>query len=263
MQMKKFVEQFDKTILGGVLTRLYFSRRGNKNFKHQIQKLNHSFSVQYQKNDESFLNVLADKYGTDKGEVSSESNPYYWPSHSYTDFYSLIFGLRRNDVKSVVECGLGNFNTTLAASMDARGGPGASLKMWRDYFPAASIIGCDIDSSILFSEQRIKTFYCDQTSAESIKKFLQNAEIASGSVDVIIDDGLHEFDAGVCFFENMIRCLSSDGVYIIEDVKHSDMVKYKNYFCENSASFETRFIFMKSPLRYWGDDNNLICITKK
>lgn len=61
----------------------------------------------------------------------------------------------------------------------------------------------------------------------------------------------------------MVGCLRSDGIYIIEDVSHSDIVKYKKYFCENSASFDARFVYLKSPLRNWGDDNNLICITRK
>ena len=92
---------------------------------------------------------------------------------------------------------------------------------------------------------------------------MKEAEIIEGSVDIIIDDGLHEYYAGISFFENMIRCLRSDGIYIIEDVIHSDILKYKNYFCENSFSFDAKFIYLKSPLRIWGDDNNLICITRK
>lgn len=147
--------------------------------------------------------------------------------------------------------------------MGIDGKPGASLRMWRDYFPSANIVGCDIDKDILFSEERIKTFFCDQTSSESVNNFLKNAEITEGSVDIIIDDGLHEYHAGICFFENMIGSLRNDGIYIIEDVTHSDIIKYKNYFSENNASFDARFIFLKSPLRNYGDDNNLICITRK
>ena len=263
MQIKKLIGKLDRILLGGLLTRLYVAQRENKWVKYQTQYFNYGFNVQYQKNDSSSLNIFADRYGSDKGEVQPDSNPYKWPSHNYADFYSLAFGLRRNDVKNVIECGLGTNNPTLASSMGIDGKPGASLRMWRDYFPTANIIGCDIDSDILFSEERIKTFHCDQTSTNSINNFIKKAEIIKDSVDIIIDDGLHEYYAGVCFFENMVGCLRSDGIYIIEDVSHSDIVKYKKYFCENSASFDARFVYLKSPLRNRGDDNNLICITRK
>ncbi len=235
----------------------------NNSIGHKNDVFNYGFYIQYLKNDSSLLNTLSDKYGSDKGEVSSNLNPYPWPSHNYTDFYSLVFGLRRNEVKTVVECGIGTNNPALKSSMGVAGKPGASLRLWKEYFPNANILGCDIDDDILFSEERINTFHCDQTSPESIKSFLSNAEIIEGSVDIIIDDGLHEYYAGVCFFENIIASLRLDGIYIIEDVTHDDIIKYKNYFYENNAAFEARFVFLKSPLRTWGDDNNLICITRK
>ena len=117
--------------------------------------------------------MLADKYGSDKGEVLPESNPYRWPSHSYADFYGLVFGIRRNDIKNVIECGLGTNNPNLKSSMGIDGKPGASLRMWRDFFPSANVIGCDIDKEVLFSEDRINTYFCDQTSSESINNFVK------------------------------------------------------------------------------------------
>ena len=38
--------------------------------------------------------------------------------------------------------------------------------------------------------------------------------------DVIVDDGLHQFHANVCFFENSIHKLKDDGIFIIEDVEN-------------------------------------------
>lgn len=267
MLIKKLVGKLDRVLLGGILSRIrkriILYSNANKGINHKIKQLNYGFDVQYQKYDNSLLNILADKYGSDKGEVSADQNPYKWASHNYVDFYSLAFGLRRNDVKTLIECGLGTNNPTLKSSMGIDGKPGASLRMWRDYFPSAQIIGCDIDSDILFEEERIRTFYCDQTSSDSINTFLKNSEIFKDSIDIIIDDGLHEYHAGICFFENMIEYLRKDGLYIIEDVIHRDIVKYKNYFCENSASFSANFIFLKTPFRPLGGSNNLICITRK
>lgn len=235
----------------------------DKSISNKTSIFNYGILVQYKKYDESLINSLCDKYGSDKGEVTPISNPYNWPSHNYADFYNLAFGLRRNDVRSVVECGLGTNNPDLESSMGVHGKPGASLRLWRDYFPNANVIGCDIDKDILFKEDRITTFYCDQTSSDSIQKFSSDAELLEDSVDIIIDDGLHKFFAGKCFFENMISLLRSDGIYIIEDVTHKDIIQYKEYFAELGETYEARFVYLKSPHRAMGDDNNLICITKK
>jgi len=39
------------------------------------------------------------------------------------------------------------------------------------------------------------------------------------SFDIIIEDGLHEFDANLIFLENSLHKLTNDGVYICEDLK--------------------------------------------
>jgi SAM-dependent methyltransferase len=96
--------------------------------------------------------------------------------------------------------------------MGAGGTPGASLRGWRAFFPQAQIFGADIDRRILFQEDRIATFHCDQTSVTSI------AQIPETGFDIVIEDGLHEFDANVCFFENFVSRLNSGGIFIIEDI---------------------------------------------
>ncbi len=61
----------------------------------------------------------------------------------------------------------------------------------------------------------------------------------------------------------MIKSLRSDGIYIIEDVNHRDAIKYKTFFLKKSDLFDAKFVYLKSPFRRFGDDNNLICVTKK
>jgi predicted methyltransferase len=46
--------------------------------------------------------------------------------------------------------------------------------------------------------------------------------------DIIIDDGLHTFDANVCFFENSIHKLSDNGYYIIEDIQNSELILFNS-----------------------------------
>jgi hypothetical protein len=45
--------------------------------------------------------------------------------------------------------------------MSGGGKPGASLYVWRDFFPNAYIFGADIDKEVLFNDKRITTGYID------------------------------------------------------------------------------------------------------
>ena len=100
--------------------------------------------------------------------------------------------------------------------MTSRGKPGASLRVWRDYFTNSLIYGADIDKNILFEEDRIKTFYVDQLNEFSIKEMWSN--INKSNFDIILDDGLHTFEAGITLFLNSFNKLRKNGIYIIEDV---------------------------------------------
>jgi hypothetical protein len=50
------------------------------------------------------------------------------------------------------------------------------------------------------------------------------------SFDLMIDDGLHEFDAGSCLFTHSIHKLAPKGIYVIEDVKATDLAGYRQFF---------------------------------
>jgi hypothetical protein len=113
------------------------------------------------------LSLLCDLYGSDKGSLCGRT------AHTYTSFYEYLFSNIRSDVKLVLECGLGTNNPNIPSNMGKNGQPGASLRVWRDYFPNAQIIGVDIDKDILFTENRIETRYIDQTSSETIMEFFQ------------------------------------------------------------------------------------------
>lgn len=245
--------------------RLAAKRLERKVLNHQRCALRHSYLVQYMKDDTSEMNVLCDRYGSDKGEVKSGGHPYPWPSHNYADFYESIFHLRKNDVALVIECGLGSNDPDMVSSMGIDGRPGASLRLWRDYFPKARIIGVDIDTGILFSEDRISTFECDQTSRASIETFVEKADLVEESADIIIDDGLHRFHAGRSFFEGMIKYLSPQGVYVIEDVAPADMPLYKDYFLDmaRSSQYAAQFVSLWTPEKPVCGDNQLVVVRKK
>ena len=218
-------------LLGGLLSRLHHFLNGTSEGKY-IQRFSlcfsNSYTVYYQKNLSCVLSELCDKYGSDKGEIVKFGHPYPWTPHTYADFYSRIFGTYRLHIKKVFECGLGTNTPTIPSNMGITGKPGASLRVWRDYFPNAIVFGADIDQDVLFEEERIKTFYVDQTCPRSINKLWQSVEI--DDFDLILDDGLHTFEAGICMFENSISKLSQNGIYVIEDVGFSSLFKFKDYF---------------------------------
>jgi hypothetical protein len=156
------------------------------------------------------------RHGSDKGSMAGTA----W--HNYTPFYHSIWESRQTDALRVFEMGLGTNNTDLPSNMGADGKPGASLRGWAEYFPNSKVFGADIDRDILFQEERIDTYYCDQTSATDIAALWSQGPLAA-PFDIIIDDGLHTFSANNTFFENSIYKLAIGGVYVIEDVRAEDI----------------------------------------
>lgn len=149
--------------------------------------------------------------------------------HNYTTLYSVLFSPSRNERLRVFELGMGTNNTDVASNMGEKGVPGASLRGWKKFFPNAAVFGADIDARILFQEERIKTFQCDQTDPESIKRLWAHEELRE-EFDIIIEDGLHELQANKCFFENSIHKLRKGGFYIAEDLARSLGKEYAAYF---------------------------------
>ena len=210
----------------------------------------------YQEKPISVLNSLCDKYGSDKGSVSYVSEYYNWPPHTYCDYYSIIFENLRNSVSKVFECGIGTNNPDKISSMGVNGKPGASLRVWRDYFPNAMIYGADIDVEILFEEDRIKTGYIDQLNEFEIINYWE--KVGEKNFDIMIDDGLHTFDAGVKLFEFSFDKLKDGGYYIIEDVSVGDIVKFKNYF--KSKSYRAEYVLLNRDVSMI--DNCLVVVRK-
>ncbi len=221
------------------------------------ENFDNHYSVYYKRNSPSLLNFLCDKYGSDKGEIEKTGHPYPWPSHTYADFIERHFGHCRGFIQHVFECGLGTNNPGLPSNMTASGRPGASLRVWRDYFPRAEIIGADIDRNVLFNEDRIKTFYCDQTSPDSIGDLWKS--VGDKDFDLMIDDGLHTFAAGATLLENSFHRLREGGVYIIEDVGIQDLMSYKEYFLSRNYNYDFVNLWRKN-MRL--GDNSLVVIRK-
>ena len=151
------------------------------------------------------------RYGSDKGDGA----------HNFTTVYSMLFGKLRDQPVRIFELGLGTNNPELSSTMGASGRPGASLRGWRKLFPHALVYGADIDREILFVEDRIQTFYCDQTSSEAIRD-LWSQPALQGGMDILIEDGLHTFCANLSFLDGSLEHIRPGGIYVIEDINPSE-----------------------------------------
>ena len=210
------------------------------------KKLDFSYLSQAKTNQE--LKKLMDFYGSDKGGKNNH--------HNYTHFYSQIFYNKKEKIKNFLEIGLGTNNVEVPSNMGKQGKPLASLRAWRDYFINANIYGADIDKGILKNEERIKTFFVDQTKPETIIKMFKDIGVAK--FDVILEDGLHEFNANICFFENSIKFLAKDGIYIIEDVYYKDQERFIKYFEKSKYNFSIIDIFHNKSIA-----NNCLIVIEK
>lgn len=189
-----------------------------------------AIELEYRPNPRQTLALLCDRYGSDKGSRNPGAAVYAWPPHSYTDFYTLLFDHCRGSLRAVFECGIGTADPARVSNMGPNGRPGASLRVWRDYFPHATVVGADIDAGVLFQEERVRTHQVDQTCADSIARMWRAEPIIE--FDLMIDDGLHTFEAGWCLFEHSHHRLAPHGIYVIEDVAADDLERYRAKFAE-------------------------------
>lgn len=221
---------------------LYYPLLNRKFYFYFRNKENYIFNTELITKNDS-LDKLADKFGTDKGGNINKNISKREILNNYTPLYQKLFSKKRNDYKLVFEVGLGSNNLDIPSNMGSNGKPGASLYMWKAYFPNAEIFGADVDKRILFNEDRIKTYFVDQYSSESIKKMWR--DINRKNFDIIIDDGIHDYKGNINFFENSIEYLKKDGVYIIEDVNNIYVDNFRKYFSDLDYDVEIIDYFSK------------------
>ncbi len=159
------------------------------------------------------LTQLGLKYGTDKAT-----------HHGYTEHYHERFKDIRMDVKNVLEIGTAK---------------GASIQMWRDYFPNAMIYTVDIrniyeypahdrivlcrynfgkreDSESSFTHHEYK--YPAKDGFKGINTFLKELPI---EFDIIIDDGSHMMKDQQLTLAILFEQVKSGGIYVLEDLTTS------------------------------------------
>jgi len=156
------------------------------------------------------LKIAFNKYGSDKAST-----------HNYHLLYALALNINQIKRYDILEIGIGSNNLMVPSNMGQYGNPGASLRSWRDLGKEYFVIGADIDRNILFEEDRITTYYLDQTEESSWKHFL--SVIKNKKFDLIIDDGLHAPLSNLLTVKYLTSFLKPNGVLIIEDISQRSL----------------------------------------
>lgn len=149
----------------------------------------------------SLLNELGLKYRTDKAVDGKRGEP--GKGHDYLRVYERFSKLERAQVSKVLEIGVQK---------------GASIRMWAEYFPNATVFGLDIaESALNVTGDRIQIQLLDQSDAAALETFARE----NGPFDLIVEDGSHIWSHQIIGMQTLIPHLAAGGQYIVEDLHTS------------------------------------------
>ncbi len=181
------------------------------------------------------LKLLCDRHGSDKAT-----------EHNYHLLYGPILA-ERDSVTGLLEVGLGTNHPDVISSMGVDGKPGASLRAFRDFLPKAQIYGADVDRRILFSEERITTFFVDQTDPRSFDAI---ADAIGGNIDLIIDDGLHSPNANLATLLFGFERLKVGGWLVIEDITPAAVPLWQAIAAVMPPQYDSRVVAAKGAFLF-------------
>jgi len=183
--------------------------------------------------DTAELGELFKKWGSDKST-----------KHNYHIIYSAILRAKRTEPLTMLEIGLGTNRIDTLSNMGLQGRPGASLRAFREWLPNSRICGADVDKRILFSEERIETYFVDQTDRAALRNLA--GQFSPGSFDLIIDDGLHNSEANTNTLLFALPLLKATGVFVIEDIMGTDQPVWQAAFGLLDAKYHCEFVKTRS-----------------
>ena len=150
------------------------------------------------------LGALAVRYGSDK----------WGQTHWFTQHYERHFAPLREEPLKLLEIGVGGYN-------DPESG-GGSLKMWRRYFPRASVYGLDYFDKSRVSGPRLTVLRGDQNDPAQLAALAKE----HGPFDIVIDDGSHINEHVLTSFHALFPHVRTGGFYVIEDLWTSYLPGY-------------------------------------
>lgn len=210
------------------------------------------------------LEQLIQKDGTSLCEImtrnlSDKGNGH----HNYTKLYYEMFKHLVDANITMLEIGIGSVNPYIPSNMT--GGElgqkyksGASIRGWLEFFKNPTIFACDIDRAIInFKEPEITGFYFDQTNEQLMQDITTDGLLKDQIFDIIIDDGLHQFDVNCNVMKYLLPKVKSGGYYIIEDIIHSQF-NYK--YLDFSLLKGKQYWYVRLPNEKNTVDNNLFIV---
>lgn len=135
----------------------------------------------------------------------------YWV-HNYTPYYDFYMRAVQHRHIKILELGVKT---------------GASLALWHDAFPKATIYGIDKDASPQhkpwIDRKRVHVETFDLYKSSSLEDFAKQ----HGPFDMIVDDAIHTPQAQWHCFKTLWPHLKENGVFAIEDLHPNFKAKYK------------------------------------
>jgi hypothetical protein len=148
------------------------------------------------------LSEIAKQYPTDKD----------FTHNYYNAVYEKHFSPIRETTKLVCEIGIGGFSEPLGWM------PGNDLKVFRDYFINANILGLDIVRHENIADlDRITLDWIDQSKRDIVIEYAAKLQ----DYDIILDDGSHNVYDQQITFAHFFKSLKSGGMYVLEDLHTS------------------------------------------
>ena len=132
--------------------------------------------------------------------------------HDYLKHYWTHFRDVRESVRTVLEIGVQ---------------AGRSLRMWREFFPHATIHGLDTNATCMRHEgDRIRIHIGDQNDRARLARLCREIP----EPDIIIDDGSHRADDQILTFDALFPHVRAGGCYVIEDIGvHPGKSRHKTF----------------------------------
>lgn len=163
------------------------------------------------------LDEIGLRFGTDKTSQF----------HNYLNFYESFMAPMREEPITLLEVGVFR---------------GASLHMWRDYFPNAKIVGVDIEPTAKrFESERVHVELADQSNLQHLAEL----SVKHGPFDIVIEDGSHMWEHQITSLRALFPFVKNGGYYVVEDLQTNYGAlqdKYRGVSSQTCVAFLKRWM---------------------
>lgn len=173
--------------------------------------VNYNSFIDHLISNQSTLDQIGIKYGTDKASVRVLKNLVVDRTNDYLRFYDMVFqGIKERPKQRILEFGCQTGN---------------SLDLWVEYFSNPFIVGVDLDSKCkAFEKDNVQVIVGNSSVFETVEQ----AKTLSNVYDIIIDDASHAWGEQRWNIDHYWPLLANGGVYVIEDVDSGAYGAYAN-----------------------------------